>query len=259
MMAAALSFNFTACSDDDEPNGGGGSASGDATKRLTKIFVQCPHGDTNNETTFQYDDEGRVSQMATTYDHHKNGNTWTNIYTYSYSGNEVTITMTYDGEEHETSTYVLNDDGYAISGTKTRSSDGPVCQYKFSYTDNYLTLATETFSDSNYEGEKNQIIADGLILPYDWDAVEYTEIPNLANLFFHYSNASDIFDTFEYYELYWANLAGKSPICLPQSVTDNQEGSWNFTYQLDEENYPTTITISNEYGTTSISCTYEEI
>lgn len=255
LMAMALSFNFAACSD-EEDNGGGGSASGEASKRLTKIFVQCPEGDTNNETVFQYDNEGRVSQMAITYSHHNNGSTWTDVYSYSYSGKDATIVLISDGEEYETSTYTLNDKGYVASGTKTES-DGDIRQYTFNYTNDYMTLAEESYH--GVSEEKNQVIADGLILPHDWDAVEYTEIPNKINFFFHYSNEIDIFDTFEYMELYLANLAGKAPKYLPESVTDG-EGSWYFDYELDDEGYPTSITLSDEDGTfTTIICTYEPI
>lgn len=268
MMAAALSFNFMACSDDDEPNGGngGGSGSGDATKRLTRIFVQCPNGDTNNETTFKYDNEGRVTEMAITYEHHNDGEIWKDTYSYSYSGNNATIsTIYYEGNETEgeyttESNYTLNDKGYVTSGTETRLSSEQTRQYTFSYTDDYMTLATESYDELTYE-EKNQIISDGQILPHDWDAVEYTDIPNKGNLFFHYANESDIFDSFEYFELYWVNLAGKAPAYLPQSVTDSFEGGWHFSYKLDDEGYATEVTITNDEGErrTTITCTYEDI
>lgn len=259
LMAMALSFNFAACSD-EEDNGGDGSASGEASKRLTKMYVQNINGDGNNEFDLQYDNEGRVTQMSSTWEDGVN-----NTYTYSYSGSEVTIHCSildetgYDTDpDYSTITYILNDKGYVTSGTGQHS--GNQRDYTFTYTDEYLVEATEKINNgTSYIDERNRIISDGLILPHDWDMVEYTNIPNKGNLFIHYANEVDIFDTFEYVELYWANLAGKAPKYLPESVTSG-EGSWYFDYKLDDEGYPSTITLSDEDGTfTTITCTYEPI
>ena len=269
MMAAALSFNFMACSDDDEPNGGngGGSGSGDATKRLTRIYVQA-EWDTNNETVFQYDSEGRVTEMDITYDHHSSGDTWTDYYTYSYNGNEVTVDVDYAGDgpeyrEQESSTYALNDNGYVTNGVKTTNS-GREIQYTFNYTNDYLVSAAIIQENENTSDNiSNQIISDGLILPDEWDTIEYTDISNKANFFFHYSGEYDIFDfsTFEYGELYFANLAGKAPIYLPQKVKDRSGNEYNYSYELDDEGYVTEMTITHSKGEqpTIITCTYEDI
>ena len=271
LTAMALSVNFVSCSDDDEP-GGGGAGSGDATKRLVKIFVQSPEGDTNNETNFLYDSEGRVSELVIAYDHHHDG-IWNDVYTYSYNGNEVVIenVSNYDGEEEleKISTYTLNDKGYAVSGEeKDYYREGTLydeTQYTFNYTDDYLIGIKETFENESgihtSMTEENQIIADDQILPQDWDAVEYTDIPNKANFFFHYSNEVDIFDTYEFFELYWANLAGKAPKYLPKKVTDRLECDWNFDYKLDDDGYVKQISITDGEGgfNTTITCTYEEL
>lgn len=270
LTAMALSVNFVSCSDDDEP-GGGGSGSGDATKRLVKIFVQSPEGDANNEVVFQYDNEGRVSEMAVNCDHHS-GDSWTDTYAYSYNGNEVTVNVSiyegssdYDFEENfSTITYTLNSKSYVETGSEIESNGGEN-QYIFHYTDDYLTGVTEVEEydgrTHTHETEKNQIVSDGQILPYDWDAVEYTDIPNKANFFFHYSNEVDIFDTYEFFELYWANLAGKAPKYLPKKVTDRLEGDWNFDYKLDDDGYVEQINITDEKGGPNaiITCTYEEL
>ena len=262
LMAMALSFNFAACSDDDE-NGGGGSGLEGASKRLKTIYVQA-EWDTNNETVFQYDNEGRVTEMDITYDHHSSGDTWTDYYSYSYNGDEVTLDVDYAGDgpeyrEQESYTYTLNDKGYVTEGAMNFSSGKRVRQYTFSYTDDYLIRVTEGYENETPRVvEHNQIISDGLILPHDGNSIEYTDIPNKGNLFFHYANEKDIFDSFEFCELYLTNLAGKAPKYLPERVDD-----WHFSYELDDEGYATeiTITITNSHTTrpTIITCTYEEI
>lgn len=255
LMAMALSFNFAACSDDDD-NGGGGSASGDATKRLVKMYVKSIY--VNHSFEIEYDEKGRVSKNVLTWEE---STPWRDTYTYLYNGNEVTISATIwegndeEGEHRAEYTYTLNDKGYVVNGFSDDQNE-----YIFSYSDDYLVSVTKSYDNGVPRiVEQNQIIADGLILPHDWDAVEYTEIPNKINFFFHYSNEIDIFDTFEYMELYLANLAGKAPKYLPESVTDG-EGSWYFSYKLDDEGYPTAITLSDEDRVfTTITCTYEPI
>lgn len=262
LMAMALSFNFAACSDEDE-NGGGGSGLEGASKRLTQMYVQNINGDGNNEFDLQYDNEGRVTQISSTWED------FNATYTYSYSGNEVTIHCSFLDEsetgydtdpDYSTITYTLNDKGYATSGSGQLS--GSRMNYIFTYTDDYLVEVTEQYDNwTPHVDESNRILSDGLILPYDWNMVEYTDIPNKGNFFIHYANEVDIFDCFEYYELYWANLGGKAPKYLPAKVAYSDDDFWTFSYDLDNEGYVTTISITDEEGLnfTTITCTYEPI
>ena len=172
LMAMALSFNFAACSDDDD-NGGGGSASGDATKRLVKMYVKSIY--VNHSFEIEYDEKGRVSKNVLTWEE---STPWRDTYTYLYNGNEVTISATIwegndeEGEHRAEYTYTLNDKGYVVNGFSDDQNE-----YIFSYSDDYLVSVTKSYDNGVPRiVEQNQIIADGLILPHDWDAVEYTEL-----------------------------------------------------------------------------------
>lgn len=265
MMAAALSFNFMACSDDDEPNGGGGSASGDATKRLTKMYIQSAY-DGNNTLEIAYDGQGKVSTLTLLWEH--DDESWKDTYTYSYNGNNVSIAgRIYEGNVSEgeytiESTYALNDKGYVTSGSSV--SNGHTDEYTFAYTNDYMTLATEisNYGSNVQEQEyKHSITSDGLIQPDGLDGIEYTEIPNKGNFFIQYAFEADIFDGFYFYELYWANLLGKATEYLPEKTWHGRNEQFNYSYKLDDEGYVTSFTITNEEGeqVSTVTCTYEEI
>lgn len=264
LMAMALSFNFAACSDENE-NGGGGSLSGDASKRLTRMHVQSAY-DGDNTLEFAYDDQGRVSTLILLWE--SDDESWTNSYAYSYNGNNISISCRFhEGNAPEReytieSSYTLNDKGYVTSGSSV--SNGHTDEYTFSYTDDYMTLATEIsdngdgFFEHKYE---HSIISDGLIQPDGLDGIEYTEIPNKGNFFLQYASEADIFDSFYFYELYWANLLGKATQYLPEKTWHGRNEQFNYTYKLDDEGYVTSFSITNEDGEqiSTATCTYEEI
>lgn len=266
MIAATLSFNFMACSDDESNNeGGGGSASGDASKRLTKMHVQSVY-EGSNTLEFTYDNQGRVSTLTLIWEH--DDESWKDTYTYSYSGNNVSISgRIYEGNVSEgeytiESTYALNDKGYVTNGSSV--SNGHTDEYTFSYTDDYMTLATEISDNggSTFEHKyEHSIISDGLIQPDGLDGIEYTEIPNKGNFFLQYASEADIFDSFYFYELYWANLLGKATQYLPEKTWHGRNEQFNYAYKLDDEGYVTSFSITNEDGEqiSTATCTYEKI
>lgn len=257
MMAVALSFNFVACSDDNEPNGGngGGSGSGDATKRLIKVETETKHNG-RNVFTLAYNNEGRVSEASLTF--YLESGTFSTNYEFTYDANEVNVATTFN-DEMDINTYILNDSGYIESGiNREYASDR---NYTFTYTNDYLT--SYTYEGNPYGPEVHELTGDGAIVPDDWEVVEYSDIPNKSGLFF-YSNSTEVFDDFEFYELYYAGLLGKAPTYLPKR-SEHYEGSLdsahNYSYEVDDEGYVTSFTITDEDGeqVTTATCTYEDI
>ena len=263
VLLTALCVNFTSCSDDEE---GGGSNSGSVTKRLVGMEVTY-HGE-KIEFSLEYGDQGRASKMVVFYD--EDGITFTTLYT--YNGNEVTVTQTWE-YPYETDdrrvrnfedVYQLNDKGYVVEGFGNTPRYSFVCRNwtaSFEYVDDYLVSikATSECEDdepqiNSSKSEVHQLLTDGKILPDSWSTIEYTDIPNKGGLFYMYSDYIEIFEEFEWYELYFANLAGKAPKYLPKSA-DNTV----YDYELDDEGYVKSFTLTDGDLVTSVKCTYENI
>ena len=252
VLLTALYVNFTSCSDDEE---GGGSNSEGATKRLVGMEVICD--DEKTELSLEYDSQGRVSEMVLLFDEPDWQDKQTVLYT--YNGNEVTVSQTWTGDSHPNGTgyedvYQLNDKGYVVNGTCRFWNIHEDFTSSFQYTDDYLiSIEIKPYS---FEGlaATHQLLTDGKILPDAWSSIEYTDIPNKGGLFYMYTQYPNLFDEFEWYELYFANLAGKAHKYLPQKAG----GDTTYDYELDD-GYVKAFTITRDDVVASCRCTYENI
>lgn len=191
ITALVFSLTFTSCSDDDdEPIV---SQNGKRLVSKIKFNYSNDEDDGQGEYIFSYDKSGKITAMEIKYSYlseetHKRC-TDVERYTYSVSGNKLTVQCVYeDGEYPEYNgiyggTFMLNDNGFVISGEEIDEDED-----EFTYTcyyDDEDHLSRMEYTRNGYEGIINYIWNDGDISRgIDGSQNTYYEEENKANIEF---------------------------------------------------------------------------
>lgn len=210
LLMVALCFNFVSCSKDEE-----GSNPEKQTKRLTSISFRESDGD-RQVLQIEYANGKVAKTIWTSYADYSG--TSIETYTYTYSGNTV---KEYDSDAGRTITYTLNDNGYA-----TKDDRG----LEFNYSGKCLAAIVDT-EDTSGKGVSEEFTfnKEGLVTSCgDYDYVEYTDIPNIGNLFLTYGDNVPFAIGYPLY----VGILGNAPKYLPK-IADRD----TFTYELDEDGY----------------------
>lgn len=217
LLMVALCFNFVSCSKDEE-----GSNPEKQTKRLTSISFRESGGD-RQVLQIEYANDKVAKTIWTS--HSANLGTSTETCAYTYSGNTVKESSTYisrDGDsDSDIITYTLNDNGYA-----TKDDRG----LEFNYSGKCLAAIVDT-EDTSGKGVSEEFTfnKEGLVTSCgDYDYVEYTDIPNIGNLFLTYGDNVPFAIGYPLY----VGILGNAPKYLPK-IADRD----TFTYELDEDGY----------------------
>jgi len=229
LLMVALCFNFVSCSKDEE-----GSNPDKQTKRLVSVSYTNEDGDKDN-LQIEYEN-GKVSKTTTTY--YDDGLN-TDIYTYSYSGN--TVTEVHKGGR--TTNYKLNDNGYITEGLSTDGSD----IWEFGYSGNFLTSVVLTYSVTGRKDidEKFTYNNEGLLTSDSdgFDYIEYTDIPNIGNLFLTYSDEYPL--TGISIQAFYAGILGNAAKRLPKEARSGDYRE-TYSYELDKDGYVKNCTITQK-------------
>lgn len=235
LLMVALCFNFVSCGKDEE-----GSNPEKQTKRLTSISYIREDG-YKDALQIEYVN-GKVAKTTWKFYADYSG-TSTETYAYTYSGNTVKELNTYisrDGDsESNTTTYTLNDNGYA-----TKDDNG----YEFEYSDKFLISAIdEADIEMGDKGGNTKYTFNGEGLKTsstDYDNIEYTDISNIGNLFLTYSDDEPLssidFATF------YTGILGNAAKRLPKEA---QSGDYRetYSYELDDDGYVKSCVITQYY------------
>ena len=224
---------FLACSDDDD-NGGGSHAS-----IVSQIIYQNEDGETWIHK-FDYDNQDRVTRI-----------TFDNGYTeFIYSGNKVTITEHYEGENyiyHETYHATLNEQGYIATLSE---DDGSISYYSYDK-NGYVSRLTWNDADhdvqctwSNGDLIHERVTGDD---PIDCN-YEYTNYPAKQNIDI-YAFACGYCHVDDPEFIGAAGLVGRKNAHLIKSDTSSEGDYMSFSYELDSNGNPTKVTETLEYET----------
>ena len=170
-------FALTACSDDDDDDN---DTNGDKTeqttnngtkvlsKKVTKIVVTVDDGE--EEYTYNFDEDGKI--ISSKYVEYDNGDTDTDIYTFSYSKDQIVCNSSY-----KTTTYNL-ENGRVVESIYERKDYDKTSKYTYSYSsDGYLESLNyvencEYESDENI-GEAKYTVTDGNYTKYQESESNY--------------------------------------------------------------------------------------
>ena len=241
IFAMVMSIGFVACSssDDDDNNGGGSITSG---KKLMSISE-----DDGATASFVYGEDGKLNKAL-----RKVGDK-TDYIDVAWNGNSITIT-THASWKENPCTITLKD------GKISTADDGESIQ-STSYSGNFLAKTTGYY-DKEYIWENGYItkVTDGEM------AYTYTYYTDKVNK----HSSIDIEDLrlydaipVEYGNLLLMahpNLLGTSNKNLIKSVTrtgTSNDYTYNYTYELDSDGYPTKITEKSDARTTVYTLTWE--
>lgn len=254
-FALLLCVGFTSCDNDDDSNAENAGTDNVFPEGTKKVATMSNSYETK---TFNYNDGKLVSVKEG-----KDGNI-----TFEYSGNAVIMTSVYTGgSSTDKSVYTLNigSNGFATNGTVVYI-DGDKkesANYSFSYSGDYLTAVNITDGEGydNYKITWENGNITKVVNEYKYtdegkeDSGTYTtkatygEDLNVANLSF-FDELADL-DELEY--AYYAGLLGKSTKNLLKSDVQTGDGSpytTNYTYELNSDNYPISITTGGYDKTT---------
>ncbi len=190
--ALIFSFIFTSCSDDDdEPK-----VSPDGKRLVSKIKFNYANNDEegNGEFLFSYDKSGKITaiEKKCSYLLEETHERYTEIerYTYSVSGNELTVKYVYEDEEYPEyngtygGTFTLNDKGFVVSGEEI-DSDEDEFTYTCYYDDEDYLTKMECTRNGRRDEITNYIWEDGDIVRGIYgDRPTYYEEENKANIEF---------------------------------------------------------------------------
>ena len=228
--------SFSACSDDDE-NGEGSN---------TSIVSQIIQQDEDGETLvwkFDYDNQGRVVKM--TY-----GDEYTK---FTYSGNKVTITEYYMGENLVYNA-ALNEQGYI---TTVNDTDGSVSNYSY---DKNGYLSKLSWGSDGYlqctwnNGDLiNEHRTGSDPMDYNYEYTNYTGKQNIDIFAFVYGYAH--VDDPEFIGA--VGLVGRKNAHLIKSFASRDGGDMSFDYELDGNGNPTKVTMTSQYETTIYKILYK--
>lgn len=224
---------FLACSDDDD-NGGGSHAS-----IVSQIIYQNEDGETWIHK-FDYDNQDRVTRITS-----DNGYT-----EFIYSGNKVTITEHYEGENyiyHETYHATLNEQGYIATLSE---DDGSISYYSY---DKNGHISRLTWNDADHDVQctwSNGDLIHECITgddPIDCN-YEYTNYPAKQNIDI-YAFACGYCHVDDPELIGAAGLVGRKNTHLIKSGTSSEGDYTSFSYELDSNGNPTKVTETYKYGT----------
>jgi hypothetical protein len=172
LMAIFIGVNFTSCKPDDKQE--------EPTKKLVKIRY------INDETTFKYDDQGRLIESVEV----RIGDTFTTSYTYVWGENTIDINGYINGEELEKCTLFLENglaskrDGFSpsVDSTYVYNSSGRLVKCEglwgtesiewnddniiIAHDDSDISTGNDTYSyDKNYTTKGyNPLISNGILV-----------------------------------------------------------------------------------------------
>lgn len=231
---------FSSCKDDD----GNGPAFDSKGKRLVKEIIWTSVDD-SEKFTFSYNGEGQLTRLAISS---MEGEEYEDITTFSVKNNILTAKWDLkDEDEPETSvgTFILNEDGYVVSGTEVEDYDRKdtlkyTCEYD---TDRFLTKMSEKKSDRistdyythNAQGDYTKATRGS----YTY----YEDKENKANIDFYEIHDSVLGNDSFYLGL--AGYLGKTNKHLVKSTSGS--GGSTITYKFDDEGYVIEF-IVKDYG-----------
>lgn len=137
LFVAFAAMWCVSCSDDDDE---GATVSPDGKRLVSKIrYVDISNESLYEERTFQYDKNGNIERII---EKGNDGEEWTDIYTYSRSGNKITArcdeTYVEDGTIDKgsyTTIYTLNDKGFMSKSEYGDEEDNSIAVCRYSYDD----------------------------------------------------------------------------------------------------------------------------
>lgn len=244
LLALIMSVGFVACSssDDDDNNGGSSITSG---KKLIRITDTGDDGSIHEFWSYIYDKNGKLIK-ATNND---GGYTWS--IDVSWQNNSLIVTST-------------SDDYY--------SQENPC---KITLKDGKITNATRDNETTNVTYFGNYITKNGNI-EYTWQNGNIAKIKVLNSqqtvTCTYYTDKLNMHSTWDIYNLYLyqslpisvefgnllltahPNLLGANNKNLLKSITNTYNGNsktTSYTYELDKDGYPTTISSYDEFGLNS--------
>lgn len=254
-FALLLCVGFTSCDDDDDNNAEGAGTDNVFPEGTKKVATT---NDGYETTTFNYSDGKLISVKSGQNE---------NI-TFEYSGNAVIMTSVYTGgSQIEKTVYTLNigSNGFATNGTATYTygNEKESGNFSFAYSGGYLTAINTTGEEGydNYKitwenGNITRVVNEYRFKDEDGeDSGTYTTTAtydgnlNVANISF-FDELVDL-DELEY--AYYAGLLGKTTKNLLKSKVETGDSSpytTNYTYELDANGYPISIT-ENDYSKTT--------
>ena len=261
MIALFLCVGFASCGDDDD-NNADNAGPGNVIPTDIKKVVSIRNSYETIKFTYANGKLASVEEEDSKY-------------AFAYSGNTVTITCTYSYDPSDKDVYTMNvgSNGFLKDGTavSTETYNGETytstAHVSFSYDkEGHLTAINTNSKDSEgdeYTSKTEFIWENGNITKTieSWrekteggeDSGKSTRIStyskeeNTACISF-FDEVADL-DELEY--VYYAGLLGKSTKNLLKSMKSiSEDGSenyvTNYSYKLDSDNYPTTVTIDNQ-------------
>jgi len=248
ITALIFSFAFTSCSDEDD----GPNLSPDGKRLVSKIkFNYDNDEDSNGEFLFSYDKSGKITAMEIKYSYlseetHKRYSE-VERYTYSVSGNKLTVKYVYEDEEYPEyngtygGTFTLNDKGFVVSGEEI-DSDEDEFTYTCYYDDEDYLTKMECTRNGRRDEITNYIWDDGDIVRGIYgDRSTYYEEENKANIEF-----AGLLGTWMlgYDRSYLGSVGYLGKMNKHLCKTNNSDGINKYTYSFDD-GYVTKITVEN--------------
>jgi len=120
--------------------------------RKTEYYAPKIHWDTQNRYTWKYDEKGRVIQYNSYSDYQKY---WTENYTYTEDGYEISLTWDKDYDSHK-EIYKVNSKGRVIE-MKYTDKDGITIQRTVTNYDNYGRISRTVVYDQDGKEEVTHI------------------------------------------------------------------------------------------------------
>lgn len=213
----------------------------DPVIETSKKLVKMTNADKESDfMTIEYDNQGRVIKSTNDED----------FTTFTYSGNEVKIKEWRITENREVFSFTgtLNDKGNLTQGTAISQYNLSAVEgltFTFEYNkDGYMTKKTRTSSSGDvyvyeYTYSKGNMTAYKVFRNgvFDWGGTwEYSDTPaDKSNLNWEQFNGPNKF-------------TGKTNKLLPSKYTGNTGWYVHWTYTLDNQGYPTSITSTYDDG-----------
>lgn len=249
LMAAALSavISLSACSDDDD--NGGKSAK---TVLVKQVIFTDEDSNESRTLSIEYDDQGRISRITS-------DDPTSSTYSYAYSDNIVTITITDDESQEYTMTCELNAEGYIVKASEPYEPEGSF--YFFSYDNNgYLERCyTNFYTDQQwrYNWENGNLVS--IKEPEAWEkTITYTQIAATPTNF-----CIDAYNGDYHIEPSFWGFMGKQSKFLPEKIvltrTYDTTRTTNFKYEFNADQTISKISIEEITEGTRLEERYSNI